>query len=75
MTVDELRRLRAGLTINTEKAISIQAKVDVLIDSVTVSGGKAFHIDLGEKDHAALDTLSITGYEGVEGLNLIIPKK
>jgi hypothetical protein len=58
--------LNTGLQIDTEEAISIQAKIDVLIDNVTYSTGTAFHIDLGEKEHASLDTLSVSGYSGAE---------
>lgn len=67
--------LNTGLQIDTEEAISIQAKIDVLIDNVTYSTGTAFHIDLGEKEHASLDTLSVSGYSGAEHLNLIVPKQ
>jgi hypothetical protein len=67
--------LNTALQIDTEEAISIQAKVDVLIDSITYSTGTAFHIDLGEKEYASLATLSISGYAGAEHLNLIVPKQ
>ena len=67
--------LNTALQINTEESISIQAKVDVLIDGITYNTGTAFHIDLGEKEYASLDTLTISGYASAEQLNLIVPKQ
>lgn len=74
LSLNESKQLQAGIRLNTEDAITLLAVVEVTKDDSIFIFKKAYHLDLGEKEYAALEDLSISGFTGADSLNLIVPK-
>lgn len=73
LDLNESKQLDAGIMINTEEAISLQAIVEITRNDTSFYVGKSFQLDLGEKAHAALTGLAVSGFAGADSLNLIVP--
>jgi hypothetical protein len=73
LSLNETKRLRMIVAIETEEPRSIQAKVTATKGNYQFTRGAAYHIDLGEKDYAESVEIPISGYEGGQKLNLIVP--
>jgi len=73
LEINEGRKLDAGIRIDTEEAIAIKAVVEITREDTTFRVGKSFQIDLGDKEHASLDQLVVSGFAGADTLNIIVP--
>jgi hypothetical protein len=75
LVLNETRRLRLNVAVETDAPQSVQARVTVTKGENQLTVGAAYHLDLGEKDYAESVEMPVSGYSGADKLNLIIPKK
>jgi hypothetical protein len=71
--LNESNQIDAGIRLNTEDAISLQAVVEISRGDTSFFVKKAFNLDLGDKEHAGISELLVSGYAGADSLNLIVP--
>jgi len=74
LELNESKQLDTGIRLNTEDAVSLKAIVEITRGDTSFYVGKSFYIDLGEKEYASLEDLTISGFSGADKLNLIVPK-
>lgn len=75
LLLNETKQMPIRVAIDTEAPCSIQAQFTIEQNGEMLTRGAAYHFDLGEKDHASYETISVDGYDGATELNLIKPKK
>jgi hypothetical protein len=73
LALNETRQIDAAIRLNTEAAISLKAIVEISRGDTSFTVGKSFQLDLGEKEHASLSDLAISGFEGADSLKIIVP--
>ena len=71
--LNESKQIDAAIRLNTEDAISLQAVVEISRGDTSFFVKKAFNLDLGDKEHAGISELLVSGYAGADSLNLIVP--
>lgn len=74
LALNETKRLRTSVQVNTEDSRAVQAKVTIHSGETTFTRGAAYNIDLGEKDYVEGKDIPVSGYDGGTELNVIIPK-